>query len=438
MTDTNPTPVPVRREQPDEVMLFADEFGLLVRGPSDKAAAALDRLLDGTDPGVGARFPLSATDGAAVAASVGAATAMSGEYLRLTAESAAKVSQFGEQLDGAGALRGWVKDGSLFAGQLTFDKVAVGPEQALALQSAAVSLALRSAIANVEAAVQRVEEKVDEVNKRLDSRLRGDVVGTYRNLEHVVARTNHRGRLLQADWDGVASLGNQLFRDLETLRAHVTRSAEALADRPLPKREDAISRFASRRGDVGDMLQLILIAQQSLHLWEYLRVQQVAAREPEHLTTAIEDAKESLRLQQDRDAALVEVLRNAIQQARVIEPLEYRHLFAKRALTRGVAAFDDVVRDFAVDIRMPELADLDELAQPTFRDARLEVGRRVGDVGETARALGSAARTSGADLAGRGRKRVVAALRRDRPEDEVKDVPGDGDAIRGTTDTDRS
>src|SRR5688500_12407373 len=91
-----------------EILIFADEFGLLVQGPEDVARAAIDRLLDGTDPGPGARRSLRTTDVAAVAASTLGVAAASGEYLRLTAESAAKIAQYGEQFDASGALRGWV------------------------------------------------------------------------------------------------------------------------------------------------------------------------------------------------------------------------------------------------------------------------------------------------------------------------------------------
>lgn len=392
--------------QPTEVLLFADEFGILAQGPRDAAAAAIDRLLDGTSPGQGARLPVTASDGVAAVASAGAVLATSGEYLRLTADAAAKVKEYGEQLDADGALRGWVKDGNKFAGQLTFDKVSLAPEQAMALQSAAVSLALRSAIANVEAAVERVEGKVDEINRRLDSRLRGDVIGTYRHLQQVVSATNSRGRLLQADWDGVASIRNQLFRDLETLRTYVTQAADRLAEgQRLPKREDAIRDFLTRRGDVGDMLELILITEQSLHLWEYLRVQQVAAQEPDHLASAVDDARASLRDNQRLDALLVEALRAAVDQARTVAPLEYRHLFTKGALVREAAAFDEKVREFALNTRLPDLDPLAEFSLPSFGDAREEAQARAAIAGRTVREVGAGAvKGAGRGAVSRGRK----------------------------------
>lgn len=401
-----------------EIMIFADEFGLMVQGPEDIARAAIDRLLDGTDPGPAARRHMGATDVAAVAASgLGLATA-SGEYLRLTAESAAKIAKFGEQFDASGALRGWVRDERGFAGQLVFEPVSMAAEQALALQTAAIGLALRSAIADVQKAVERVEGKVDQIKQHLDGRLRGDVIGTFRHLEQVSATTNARGHLLQADWDGIAGVRNQLYRDLETMRTHVTQAAEKLADRHrLPKREDMIRDFGSRRGDVGDMLQLILVAEQALHLWEYLRIQHVAAREAEHLSSAIDDARQSLREQHEMDAGVVASLRGAIDRARVVEPLEYRHLLTKNALTREALDFDAMLQDFAAHTRIQTLEALTEIPAPRLVDARNEVGRRAARAGKTVKALGTAAAHGGSHAVASGGRRARRAVRRTHPDE---------------------
>ena len=402
-----------------DLLLFADEFGLVVQGPEDVARAAIDRLLDGTDPGPGARRSLGKADVAAVAASGLAVAATSGEYLRLTAESAAKVAEFGKQVDSSGAMRGWVRDGNKFAGQLAFQPVSMAAEQALAMQTAAVSLALRSAIADVQKAVERVEGKVDQIKAHLDGRLRGDVIGTYLHLEQVATATNARGRLLQADWDGVAGVRHHLLRDLQTLRTYVTQATDKLADgQRLPKREDMIREFGNRRGDVGDMLQLVLVAEQSLHLWEYLRLQHVAAHEPEHLGSAIEDARQSLRQQHELDGTMVEALRAAVEQARVVAPLEYRHLMTKNGLLREASVFDDMLREFAVSARLPAPDALEELPQPSLADARDEVGRRASEAGRTVKVLGAAAAKGGSQAAARGGRRLGQAVRRTPPEED--------------------
>ena len=198
---TEKSPRGVEPQDSDAVLVNIDEFGIFVQGNGDVAERAIDRLLGEAGVAADSRLRLPLSDLAAVGATGVALAASSGEYVRLTADSLAQVKALGAQFDGSGALRGYVLDsGGKFAGQLTFEPVTLAAEQALALRTAALSLALRSAIANVQKAVERVEDKVEKINHHLDSRLRGDIIGTHRHLTAVVAATRDRGHLLEADW----------------------------------------------------------------------------------------------------------------------------------------------------------------------------------------------------------------------------------------------
>ena len=96
------------------------------------------------------------------------------------------------------------------------------------MQTAAVALALRSAIADVQAAVEAVDEKVSDIQKKVRSREVGEVVGTYRFLQRVVDSTRQRGQLLEADWDQVAGARRDLEIALESLRAYVTETTSEI------------------------------------------------------------------------------------------------------------------------------------------------------------------------------------------------------------------
>ena len=236
-----------------------------------------------------------------------AALAMPAEELfRLTPDGLAKLAQYGEQLTDGGALRGFVRgDAGRFAGDLSFEAVSFGAEQALAMQTAAVALALRSAIVDVQAAVEAVGDKVSDIQKKVRAREIGEVVGTYRYLQRVVDATRERGRLLEADWDQVAGARRDLEVALESLRAYVTESINAInADDSLPSREAAITTITSNKGVAGS-LRLILVAEQALHLLEYLRLERVRTTDPDQVPSALADARKSLAAQQGLDAALV-------------------------------------------------------------------------------------------------------------------------------------
>jgi hypothetical protein len=149
------------REVPEgDVLLWREEGGLVVLGAERDRRSFLATLG-------------SMSGAAGVAGSVAAMTSAGGGYYKLTAESAAKLAALGKQVDENNSIYGFVRSGNRFAGNLRFDQVNFAPEQALALQSAAVSLALRSAIADVQAAVERVEDKIEDVQRHLRAQLNG-------------------------------------------------------------------------------------------------------------------------------------------------------------------------------------------------------------------------------------------------------------------------
>lgn len=197
-----------------DVLLWRNEDGLVVLGAEHDRRSLLSTL------GL-------ATSAAGAAGSIAALSSSAGDYYKLTADSAAKLAAFGEQFDENNSMYGFVRSGNRFAGNLRFDHVSFAPEQALALQSAAVSLALRSAIADVQAAVERVEDKIEDVQRHLRAQLNGDVLGTLRHLERVATSTQRRGILLEADWDSVAGVHVDISRNLERLRNFVIRQAQA-------------------------------------------------------------------------------------------------------------------------------------------------------------------------------------------------------------------
>jgi hypothetical protein len=301
--------------------------------------------------------------------------------------------------------------GGKFAGQLTFEPVALVAEQALALQTAALSLALRSAIANVQKAVERVEGKVDKINHHLDSRLRGDIIGTFRHLTAVVAATRDRGHLLQADWDSVSGTRALTARDLDTLRAFVRRKAgEVTRALNVPDRKDKFREFNEQKGSVRDVLELILVAEQSVHLYEYLRLQQVRQGEPEHITSALADARATLVTQHDLDEELVETLLAAVERGRGIEPLEIHRVLSKKGLDEHSTIFHGLIRDFASATRSTPPKELTAAGEPTLADARDAALTRTVEAAQVARTLGGAASREGSAIMRAGGDRIGRAV----------------------------
>lgn len=378
-----------------EVTLFLDEDGgLLVRGESQAVDTVLAELLTATEIEAHRQVASRVADVTAAGAGVAAVAVTAQEYLRPTAASLEKLRQFGVQTDSSGALRGYVRDNGRFAGNLSFDTVSLGAEQALALQTAAVTMALRTAIANVEAAVERVEERVSDLQRRLGAKEVGDVVGAYRRLDRVVAATATRGRLLDADWDAVSGGGMELDRALESMRAYVIKIVNAIdPDARLPKREAAVEGLSDTDGVAGT-LKLILVAEQALHLWEYLRLERVRQTDPDHVESAVAEARASLKSQRAHDERLVAVAVERIKSVRTIDPLEVHHLIAIPNMAEASNRALDELEAFAEAARAPVPAIGRELTRPALSETRAEAKRKAldakDDVVEVARLTGKA------------------------------------------------
>lgn len=375
-----------------DVLLWQEEDGLVVLGAEGDRRRLLGTL------GI-------ASSAAAVVTSAAAMTSSGGEYYKLTAESAAKLAELGKQFDENNSMYGIVRSGNQFAGNLRFDQVNFAPEQALALQSAAVSLALRSAIADVQAAVERVEDKIEDVQRHLRAQLNGDVIGTLRHLERVATSTQRRGILLEADWASVAGVRVDISRNLERLRDFVVRQAGDIDARArLPKREAKLDDFLEPGGG-RDQLNLILISEHSLHLWEMLRVAHVRQREQQHVQSAIDDARRSLAQEGRCNEALVASVMSCVNELRQVRPLEFHRIFSAREMRQTAAGIHESLQDFSTAARVP-LPELSEAVLPTFKDARDVAKERALDTARDVRALGAGVAQSGSSVIGRSRDAV--------------------------------
>lgn len=391
-----------------DVLLWKEEDGLVLMGAEKDRHRFLSAL--GT--------PVTAAAG--IAGSAAAVASAGGDYYKLTAASAAKLAELGPRFDENGSMFGFVRSGNQFAGNLRFDQVAFAPEQALALQSAAVSLALRSAIADVQAAVERVEDKIEDVQRHLRAQLNGDVIGTLRHLERVATATQQRGVLLEADWASVAGIRVDISRNLERLRDYVARQAGDIDARTrLPKREAKLDDFLEPGGG-RDQLNLILISEHSLHLWEMLRIAQVRQREPEHVESAIDDARRSLSHERRQNEELVASVMECVDQLRQVRPLEVHRVFSAREMRQTASDIHTSLQEFARAVRLP-LPELSDTVLPTVKDAREEAQARALEAARSAKALGAAAAHGGSSVLGKSREAMRRRIQRGESASAAED-----------------
>ena len=393
-----------------EVMLFLDGGDLYVTGERSSIDLLLTDLLGAAETTRG-RSATRLVDAGGVVASAAAVGTLAEDLYRLTPESLAKLNELGYDFGPDKLLKGMARrENGRVAKELSFESVSMGAEQALAMQTAAVALALRSAIADVQAAVEAVDEKVSDIQKKVRAREVGEVIGTYRFLQRVVESTRQRGQLLEADWDQVAGARRDLEIALESLRAYVTESINEIdAEDSLPKREAAIKRITSNKGAAGS-LRLILVAEQALHLLEYLRLERVRTTDPHQVPSALADAKHSLATQRELDATLVESAIAHIEAAKQVEPLEIHRVFSIPQLEKASARAFDAFESFANASRA-DLPEFDRMVhRPEFAETRAEVKRHAVNardgVVDGSKALGQAVSRGAKQASGSVRERV--------------------------------
>lgn len=361
-----------------DVQVFVRGNELMVDGSRTDIDLLLDQL---SVPAEQSRRGVAsgAAEIGAMAATAGTLAATSRELYELTPEAMALIEKFGWAENAAGDLSGVVKHAkSSVAGHLSFDKVSMGAEQAMALQTAAVAIALRSAIADVKKAVEEVDGKVEDLQRRARAAEVGEVVGLYRELERMVQQTQVRGRLLGADWDSIDSVRRDLAVALESLRAYVrstVRSTTSSAD--LPDRVKAIEQIASAQSVAGS-LQLIAVAEHALHLWHYLYVERVRTTDPEHVLEAVETARAVLDEHRHFDEELVVLMLDRVAELGDVRPLEIHRRLSIRGMDQAMQSAESAVEAFADRTRAPlPRVRGEEVARPGLPEARAEVRARA-------------------------------------------------------------
>lgn len=339
-------PPPTAEARVHEIELWNDEEGILVSGSPDAVRDLVARLSE-----VGGSHlstsPVAPADALAVFTTGYADGATSMQYIRHNPNGAALIGQFGAVPTGAGGYRSFVPGGADVDGYLDWDLVTPGPERALAFQTAAVGLALRTAVRNVELAVERVEDKVDQVVAMLRAERLGSVLGDRRTLDALIDHLDAGDPLTAADWSSIAALGPAITRDLEKLRAHLRTQLEKVDGSWRPRQRANTAGQLLAEGMLSETLALLVVAEHNFSQWQHLRLHRIAHDEPERLPAAVRQAKAAMRDHLAEDQKLLEQFHES--QAAVLEPLALDGLapLQTRALRRAEAELDQLTTWFA-------------------------------------------------------------------------------------------
>ncbi len=324
-----------------------------------------------------------------------------------TALKQLKSGQLQQAADGSMSMIARGADGR-FLRQGTLIPVDFNPTDALNAQMALMTLALTSAINEVAEAVARVEDKVDRLADLLDAERVGAIVGAHRSLSRRAELAGPDGSLADADWHAIDDVGIQVEQQIESLRSFVRKrlvSAEGRG-RDIADRRDALN----DAGDLSEALGLLVVAQDSLFLFQQLRLARIRDTEPSRLGAAVGEAKALLADHEAEDADLLARVRGVVAERATVKALEIHHFITTGSLVEGAGEVDQMLTWFAGQ-RSLAYEPIAEIEVPGIDDAVDELRTR-----------GKAAASGGRRIAGGVMDRV-----RSRDEDTPALAPGNED-----------
>ncbi|MGV0836888.1 hypothetical protein [Mycolicibacterium thermoresistibile] len=394
-----------------DLVVAAQPEGLLIEGAPEDVDSYVARLRES------AGHPLeevrldSARGGKAFGLGAGAVSSVrqSGTFVQLSPESM-KALAAGRRIPGDNGFYRMMTRGpdGKFLKQLQWKSTSVSPQRLMGAQMIAVQIALTSAIAQVDESVQRVEGKVDAVLKLAEAQRAGDIIGHHQSVGRLVRYLETHGSLPDAMWESVAALGPNLEAAVEQLRNHVTRT---LADLPqsgsVSERAKLLHR-AVHENRLGETLNLLVVAEESLYKWQRLLVARVAAKEPDHHAQVIDDSRQLLARQLSEDGKLYRTAKAAIDNAAQrteSDGLRYR---AVRRLTDDRDTLRQALDDFA-RARRRQAEVWDDLAVPTpLKAVSATVDKALETTGRALTGAGQQLIDFGDVLANRRRRKQAA------------------------------
>lgn len=372
----------------DDVTVVRSGGILILDGPR----TVVDQLIAG-DPALRAARPVKSSSAAALGAlaslapllgSVGGST-QTVFQLDAAGQALFESGVLSSAGDGFYRLFGQGSNGQII-GHGAMKPLTMAPQQALSAQLAVVTIALTAAIKEVQEAVERVEEKVDLLRDLLEADRDGEIIGANRALRRRAEQLGFEGAMSDADWHSIDDLGVQVEQQIEQLRSYIRKRLAAAEDegRKISGRLEAVE-IAK---DVSETLALLLVAQDSLFLFQQLRILRIKDTEPQHAPAAIDEGRMLLDQHFREDVDLVRRLRTLVAERVEVEALEMVHFLTAASIVRLAPRVDDSLAWFASQRGLP----YDAIAVPVLPTAS--------EVVDEARARGIAIASEGKRMIG--------------------------------------
>lgn len=182
--------------------------------------------------------------------------------------------------------------------------------------------AIQMALEEITEAIEDVAADVKELLNSAQAERLGDVYGHRRFLKHHLGEYQKHGVLTTTDWESLAGLGARLETGTEEIRQYLLLEFQDLDSSDSPsKRAEKLQKKLKNGRWVG-AFKLLLAAQDSLAIWQQLRLVRIADKEDHHLGAAIDSTRIILNCQIAEDQLLAARIREILDDYCVISANE--------------------------------------------------------------------------------------------------------------------
>ena len=274
-----------------------------------------------------------------------------------------------------------------FAGNLDWKKVDIGPEQALSIQTAAATLALRAAIKDVLAAIERVEGKVDELVKLVRAERLGSALGDRRTLDSALDLLKESGTVTSTDWAALGPLGPEIVRDIERLRAHITlKLADVKSGLMVRTRVDGAEELSEQL--LRESMALLIVAEHNFGLWQQLRIAHVQAHDPKQAAAVVASVQQAIEGHYVADQLVLDKISTAAELLMSPTGFEGFEPIQRRRLSRLGGELDETMH-WVAEQRNLDLANSHDVEYADLGSSISKTGKIAGSAIQSAtKALG--------------------------------------------------
>jgi len=242
------------------------------------------------------------------------------------------------------------------------------------------------------------------------------------------------GVLPATDWESVASLGPDLIIVVERLRAYIEAVMDDFdATKPIQERAEILKRAVEQKS-LGETLNLLILAEESLNNWQRLRIARVQDVEPEHRQQVLDDAFDLLATQVELDGKLYKRAADVLESYRRTNAIDGFRIWSVRDLAKHTKSLKGDLDAFA-RARRHQLDEWQEVDMPSVGDAASRVYEVASDHADRALdAAGQGISKAYNYFAGEGTEKTREAIRRRiaRERDENDKKPGGGEESMDT------